>query len=286
MSAVGPGRLRARAHPWLISCVAALRAGAGLCLAWPLASLLASSGVGARSEGDRALFEAGGYLLLEVARVQGPALMATAQGLLPLLGVSLVLTTLCNALLLVGLNQSERLRWSELLRRALERTPQLLAITAGAGLAQVVLVVIGSALVAALPEPLAKPVAATLLQGGAWLVVALSMGAVGGTSDVAKASLVRNDVRLTEALAHAAQITLRRPLLSAWGFVPYSLPFLLGVALAARLTEAVDVSKTGWWRVLAVFVVHQLVIVLAVAMRAAWYARTLRLTATLAPQST
>lgn len=286
MSAVGPAGLRARAHPWLILCVAALRAGAGLCLAWPLASLLASSGIGARSEGDRALFEAGGYLLLEVARVQGPALMAAAHGLLPLLGVSLASSTLCNALLLVGLNQSERWGWSELARRALERTPQLLAITAGAGLAQVVLVAIGSALVAALPEPLAKPVLATLVQGGAWLGVALLIGAVGGTADVAKASLVRHEARLSEALAHAAQVARRRPLLSGWGFVPYSLPFLLGVALAARLTEALDVSKTGWWRVLLVFVLHQMVIVLAVAMRAAWYARTLRLTATLAPRTT
>jgi hypothetical protein len=256
-----------------------------LCLAWPLASLLGSSGIGARSEGDRALFEAGGYQLLEVARVQGPALVATAHGLLPLLGVSLVLSTLCNALLLVGLNQSERLGWSELAGRALGRTPKLLAITAGAGLAQVVLVAIGSALVAELPEPLAQPVAATLLQGGAWLVVALLLGAVGGTSDVAKASLVRHEARLSEALAHAAQITRRRPLLSCWGFVPYALPFLLGVMVAARITEAADVSKAGAWRVLLVFVVHQLVIVLAVAMRTAWYARALRLTATLAPRT-
>lgn len=283
MSAAGPGQLRARSRPLLVLNIAGVRALLGLCLAWPLASLIADSGVGARPEGDRALFENGGYLLLEVARVQGPALVATARGLLPLLALGLLLNAVCSAALLAGLNQQGRLSWVEVARRALERSPALLVIGAGTGLAQLVLALIGSSVAAALPEPLARPVATTLGQAAVWLVVALLVGGLGGVSDVAKASLVRHEARLTEALACASRLALRRPWLSCFGWLPYALPFVSSAALAAQLSELCDVSRPGAWRVLVVLLAHQLVIVVAVAARAAWYARALRLTATHAP---
>jgi len=279
MSAVGPGQLRARQRPLLILSIAAVRAASALCLAWPLASLVAASGIGARSQGDRALFEPGGFLLLEVARLQGPALLAAAHGLLPLFGVGLVLSTLCNAGLLLGLNQSERVSASELAARTLRVAPRVLVLSAGAGLLQVVLVLVGAALADAVPEPLAKPLAATLGQVAVWLLVGLVASAVGGLADVARASLIRHEARLPQALAHAAQLAWRRPALSCFGWLPYALPLALSVALAASITEACDVARSGAWRVALVFVVHQLVIVVAVAMRAAWYARALRLTA-------
>lgn len=279
MSAVGPGQLRARQRPLLILSVAGVRAATALCLAWPLASLVAASGIGARSQGDRALFEPGGFLLLEVARLQGPPLLAAAHGLLPLIALGLLLSTLCNASLLLGLNQSERLSASELVARTLRAAPRLLVLGAGATLLQVVLGLVGAALVDSVPEPLAKPVAATLGQAGAWLVIGLLAGAVGGATDIARAALVRHEAGLSEALAHAAQLAWRRPLLSCCGWLPYALPLLVAVALAARITEACDVSQSGGWRVALVFAVHQLVIVVAVAARAAWYARALRLTA-------
>lgn len=279
MSAVGPGQLRARQRPLLILSIAGVRAATALCLAWPLASLVAASGIGARSQGDRALFEPGGFLLLEVARLQGPALLAAAHGLLPLLGMGLVLSALCNGALLLGLNQSERVSPSELAARTLRVAPRLLLVGAGASLLQVVLGLIGAALADAVPEPLAKPVAATLGQAAAWLLIGLLAGAVGGAADITRAALIRHETRLPEALAHAAQLTWRRPVLSCLGWLPYAVPLVLAAAMAARIAEACDVSRAGAWRVALVFVVHQLVVVVAVALRAAWYARALRLTA-------
>ncbi|HVY32525.1 MAG TPA: hypothetical protein VHB79_38570 [Polyangiaceae bacterium] len=279
MSAVGPGQLRARQRPLLILSIAGVRAASALCLAWPLASLVAASGIGARTQGDRALFEPGGYLLLEVVRLQGPALLAAARGLLPLLGMGLLLSALCNAGLLLGLNQSERIRASELTARALRVAPRLLLLGAGASLLQIVLGLIGAALAGTVPEPLAKPLAATLGQVAVWLAIGILVGAVGGLADVARASLIRHEVPLPQALAHASQLAWRRPALSCFGWLPYAFPLALSFALAARIAEACDVSQAGAWRVALVFVVHQLVIVIAVALRAAWYARALRLTA-------
>ena len=54
MTALGPNDMSARRRPFVVLTLAGLRAAAGLCLAWQLASLIASSGIGLRAEGDRA----------------------------------------------------------------------------------------------------------------------------------------------------------------------------------------------------------------------------------------
>src|SRR4051812_27912095 len=113
MSALGPGEIAARRRPWVIAAIASIRLICGFCLTWPLSSLLASSGIGLFTQGDRALFEGGGYLLLELLRLQGSALSAVLHGLLPIFGVGLVLTAACNAALLVALNTRGRLSRSD-----------------------------------------------------------------------------------------------------------------------------------------------------------------------------
>lgn len=280
MNALGPGEIRARRRPWLILGVASLRILAGLCLAWPLASLIAASGVGLRVEGDRALFEGGGYLLAELLRLRGGELEAVTRGLLPVLTLGLVLTTAGNAALLVGLNLHGRLKPRELLARASERLPALLVLGAGTGLAQLALFIAGLITAAALPDPLNKPVATTAGQAALWLLVALAAGAVGGFSDVVKASLVRHESRLVDGLARAWQCVRHQPLRATFGWVPFALAFLAAVAAAAKLSDLCDVAQPGAWRVVAAFGVHQLVILTAVAARAAWFARALRLVAT------
>jgi hypothetical protein len=52
------------------------------------------------------------------------------------------------------------------------------------------------------------------------------------------------------------------------------------VSAAASLTQWLDVSQGGAGRVMGVLLVHQLVVIGSVALRAAWYARALRLMAT------
>ena len=289
MNALGPGEIRARRRPGLVLGVASLRLLFGFFLAWPLSSLLAASGVGLRPEGDRLLFEGGGYLLLDVLRLRGAELEAVARGLLPVLGLGLLLTAACNAALLVGLNQAPeaplrgRLRLRELrelLARASEHVPALVVLGVGTALAQLLLILGGSIAVAAVPESLAEPVKSTLAQLAIWFLAAVAAGGVGGFSDLVKASLVRHESRLVEALSRAWQCLLRRPVRASFGWIPYALVFLLVALLATQLSQLIDVSRPGAWRVWLVFAVHQLVVVTSVAARSAWYARALRVVAT------
>jgi hypothetical protein len=274
--ALGPGEIRAGRRPLVILSIAGLRLGLGLCLAWPLASVIAASGVGARAEGDRALFEGGGYLLLEVLRVQGEALGAVLQGLLPLFALGLLLTAAANGVLLQALNDDEP-AW---LTRGLRRLPALGVLGLGTALAQLVVWLIGSSVLGGVPEAMMAPQRSTLLQAGVLLVTALVAGALGGLSDLTKASLYRHDASLLVALSRAWNSLKTSPIRRLFGWLPYAAVFLLAAAVGAWLTQQLDVSQRGATRAVAVLLVHQLVVVASVALRAAWYARALRQMAT------
>lgn len=280
MSALGPSEISARRRPGLIATLIGLRLLLGFCLSFPLASLVASSGVGLRAEGDRALFESGGYLLLELLRTQGDALAAAVRGLLPLFGAALLLGAAGNVLLLVALDVRERLTSFDWLARAWARLPAHLVVAAGAALTKALLLMLATIAVAAIPVSPTNPVATSLGQAACMLPFLLLLGAVGGLEDVAKAALVRHDATLEQGLARAVRGAARRPLSTCFGFVPYGAVFVLAALLAAPATEWLDVSQPGVARLVAVFLVHQLVIAIGVVCRAAWFARALRLAAT------
>lgn len=280
MTPLGPGELRARRRPFVVLGVAALRLTTGFCLAMPLQSLIAESGVGLRTEGDRALFEGGGYLLLEVLRLRGAELGAVAHGLLPLLSMALLLGAVANATLFVALNFGGRLQLGEWLPRALRHLPGLLVLGVGTGLAQLVLFGVAAATAGAVPDSMSRPLATSAAQATVWLCGALAAGALGGFADVAKACLVRHDISVVSALRHAGSCSRHRPLRACLGWLPFALCLVTAIMVGARLSEAIDVSRAGAWRLGLVFAMHQSIVVLAVALRAAWYARALRLSAT------
>lgn len=280
MIALGPGQIAARRRPLLLLSLTGVRILAGFCLAWPLSALVAQTGIGLRADGDRALFEGGGYLLLEVLRLRGGELEAVARGLLPVLVLGLLVTAACNAALLVGLNLQGRLQLRELLSRAAERLPRLVVLGGGTALGQFLLLIVGTIAVSAIPEALDRPVAATTAEVLLWLVVALAAGAMGGFSDVVKASLIRHQASLVEALSLAFKCLRHLPIRASFGWVPYAAAFVAVALLAGKLTEIIDVARPGAWRVGCVFAIHQLVVLSSVVARAAWYARALRLVAT------
>jgi hypothetical protein len=276
MTPLAPGEIRARRRPFVVLCLALGRLLGGLCLAMPLASLVSESGIGQRWEGDRALFEGGGYLLLEVLRLHGAAVLAAARGLVPVLLLGLLLTSLGNAALLVALNTEGRLRWPSWSAAALERLPALGALAVATTLAQGLLVFAAALLSSGLPDPLARPQQATALQAALWLAALLLAGALGGFGDVAKAALVRHDSGLRGALERALQAVRTRPFFCLLGWVPFAVPLVASALGAAWLTGVLDVARPGAWRVAVVFMVHQGVILVAVACRAAWFAAALR----------
>jgi hypothetical protein len=268
--------MQARKRPLVVLGIALLRLLGGFVLALPLASLIGQSGVGLTPQGDRALFEAGGYFLIELLRLKGADLVALARGLLPLLGLGLVCTVACNAALLVALNLRGRLELGAWLGRAVARIPAFLVLGCAVGLLQVVLWMGALLVLPAIPTPPHLPRLTTAGHLAGTLVVALLAGAAGGFADIVKASLVRHEVSLTSALSHAWRCWRRRPWICCLGWLPFAGVFVLALVLAAALTEALDVSRPGAWRLLAVAALHQLVIALSVLLRAAWFARTLR----------
>jgi hypothetical protein len=276
---LGPGEIRARKRPGVILALAAVRLGVGFCLAFPVASLIAASGIGERVEGDRALFEAGGYLLLELLRTQSVGLSAAIRGIFPLFLVGLTLTVASNAALLVALNMRERLKLRTWLASTVERVPPLLALSAGTALAQGAVLLVGGVAADALPSSATAPVRSSIAQLAVWALAALVAGALGGFADVVKAALVRHQATLGDALSQALACAVRAPLRTGFGWLPYAALFLLAVAAASQVTTFCDVSRSGAWRVAVVFGVHQLVVVSSVALRAGWYARALRIAA-------
>jgi hypothetical protein len=283
MTPLGPGEIQARKRPLAVLAVAGLRLLLGLCLAYPLASIVADSGVGLGPEGDRVLFEGGAYLLLDVLRLKGADLLAAARGLGLLFALGLVLTAASSGALLLVLNLRGRLRLRDWLPRLFERLPALLALGAGTCVAQGVVLGIAAAVLDSIPAPMARPVATSLLELGVCLLAAALAGAFGGLSDVAKAALVRHQASLGQAVRQAVDCLRRHPARACFGWLPFSLAFAAAVALCAVLTAQLDVSRAGAWRVAGVFALHQLVVVSSIALRAAWLARALRLSATSAP---
>jgi hypothetical protein len=165
------------------------------------------------------------------------------------------------------------------LSQALAGVPAFVVLGVGTALAQLVVVLLGLLATDGIPASMARPIPTTAAQLGLWLLIGLVAGAVGGVSDVAKAALVRNDAGLAAALRHALTSARRSPLAACWGWLPYGSLFVLAWLLAAQVTSTLDVSASGSWRVSAVFIVHQVVSLASVALRAAWYARALRLVA-------
>ncbi len=280
MTPLGPSEIEARRRPFVILTIIGIRIAFGFCLSLPLAALVAESGVGLGERGDRALFEGGGYLLIELLRVRGDALVAAVRGLLPLLGVGLLVGSACNVALLIALDVREGLSSFTWVGRAWARLPAQLVVGAGAALVKVLLLLLASIAVGAVPDSSTNPLATTAAQVLSLLPFLVAVGAVGGFEDVAKAALVRHDTQLGEGLREAVGCARRRPLRAPFGWVPYAGLWLLAMAGVSLVTEALDVSRTGAWRVAAIFTLHQLVIALGVVCRAAWFARALRLVAT------
>lgn len=279
MTALGPGEMRARHRPLVVLSIAGVRLLLGFCLALPLASLVAESGIGQTPRGDRVLFEAGGYLLLEVLRLQGSNLAAVARGLLPLLFAGFVATAACNAALLVALNLRGRLRLRPWLSQAFSGLPALLVLGVGTGLAQLLVLLVGLLATDAVPSSLSRPLAVSVAELSIWVLAALVAGGVGSLSDVAKAALVRDDAGLAAAVQRALACARRAPLTASLGWLPYGALFLAALWASSQLTSTLDVSLAGTWRVVCVFLLHQAVSLASVALRAAWYARALRLAA-------
>jgi len=250
-------------------------------VASPLTRLLSSFGASQHPRGDAILFEPGGVWL-------GEALLLSRTFLLSeLRGSALVCIALCFvalvplATLLEALNDRASRPLSEVIGRGFGRLGSF-GLLAGATLA-IQGAVLGLALLGAgaLRHRLISSVderASDLWALGLAAFGVLVVLLVGVFQDLCRAAIVHDDVGLLASVRRAFGVARQRGASSVGAWASTALLGLASVLFAARIVAALDVARAGQWRVVAVAVVHQLVVLALIMLRATWLARTLELT--------
>jgi hypothetical protein len=251
------------------------RAVAGVMLAAP-ASILAASLVNGQPRGDAVLFDAGGAMLIEVARVARVAaipvaaplgrgtLLAAAFGLVPL------------AVLLAALGRGGRLSAAFVAGRVAQSIGTLALLWGVATAAEV-----AAAVLVALPGlklltawSLGPPLddLATL---GVALAAILAAGAIGVVHDLARVVAVDAQCGFYTAASRAVLAAQFAPLAAAWAFVWRATLALIVVVTAAWATQLIGLSSAP--RIALVLGVQHAALALAAFLRASWLAAAIRL---------
>jgi hypothetical protein len=265
-----PARLRS---PLVVALLASFgsRSLLGWLVALPVVGAVSASGVGALPQGDRALFEAPGFWLIELLLRDYRALGAAVRVGMVLWLAALCLRVLPSALLFaVAANPQAPL--AESARRSLAAARRFLALGIAELLSLLLLLVLASAGLglaqAARTENEARaalgPLAATLLGS-------LLLGACGVFFDCCRRATL--DSGLRDSTRSAARLLRERGAPLAAGYLLFFGAGTLAVATAARAVEALDLSQPGALRVTAVFLVHQGTVLALCALEALWIAR-------------
>jgi len=257
----------ARRRPGAILGVFAVEAIAAWMLAAPWAETFART-LGGHPDGDRAFFEPGLRLIVDLEAKLGAVLAALFAATSIGLAVYAVVSVLTLGALIAALNEP-----SLSLRRAIGRGAEtyfrLFAIGAASFLARVIAFVLlavipAYSLSSRFSDPRRGAMVALIVVGAGLFVVAV----LGAVTDLARARVVARDESALDAMGGAVrdrQAVVAQTLLSIPRFVA-SLGLL---GYAAALTTAAQ-------SVLVIFLVHQLVAVLRVGLRASVLSRALR----------
>lgn len=264
MSADEPLPAWRRPLPLALAAGYVYRLFAALVLALPTVVVLSGSGVGSLPRADARLFDPGGLYLLEVLVRSGELL---ASALLPTLALAVVLGF---GGLLPELWLLRAIAPAATPRPALRRLVGLALATWGARLL-VGLLTLGLALTARSFFASARDERLPLLAVGGTVAFGLLLQAVVSLwHDLAALELVGRGASLSEAVLAA----LARARVSAAALVArYASTWLLGLAAllgAAAVVGALDVARGDGWRSASALVVHQLAVLVTLALRAAW----------------
>jgi hypothetical protein len=246
-------------------------------LALPVVGALAGTGVNDFPRGDRSLFEPGGLMLLESMR----ALLPQMSGLGTTSFVSAFLFSaflvVPHAVLLAAMSRGEKRKVSEVVAQAVARLPSLYSLTIAGFLLKCLvfggLILCGGFVSDQLSgsDPRTGDLAFLVVIG----VAALGWIAAGIATDLARAASVHGPGSMREITLAALRTLRSRP-----GRIAGSYALRLGsafalIALAAFVTEKLDVSRSEPWRFVAVAVLHQLVALTLAFLRASVLAQTL-----------
>ncbi len=272
--------MRARRRPAAIALLWGYELLLAALLAWPAGAYV--EGVyGGHPQGDAALFRPGALALMDLLARARPVMSALGAHVSPLLGVGVVLGLFPLALLVVQIAHATPSRRAPPLVASLARAwamfPRLFALMLALGLAQLLILVGGVLAAGAIAESTTTSLGEARAQQ-LGIVVFLLFGALvasaGVLHDVARTAAIRFDVGPLRAARLAAN-ALRRGwvgLLWSWGWrlAIGWLPVVMAAALSARL------AGRGVAAFLALALMHQLVVLARVALRASWLAKALR----------
>jgi len=223
-------------------------------------------------EGDRSLFEAGGFRLLESLRLGRPSLAAAAESGMLIGGFVAVLGLLPLAASLAVLEDPKNRR-GEVAKRAVELFPTFLKLGATTLFFQGVIIAVAAAVAPTLSgfagvirnEQARDVVAlAALLPAGAAVV------GLGVWQDFARAAAVLGETRAIDAAGAGWAALARRP---ATALFSYGATIALGwatVAISAAAVGFMDVSRPGAVRLVATFALHQATLFVVAGLRVLW----------------
>ncbi len=256
-------------------------------VASPVVDAIAATGIGRHPSGDAALFEPGGLLLFEAARLAMPSLgpAAGTTGLLIL--VSAVIGLLALAALMVALAHDGRLRFSAWGAACAAHFPAFFVLWGMAcvlqGIVLLLALLVFTVLHGALAHRMTEP-AADLSATAAALIVLPLVFVVAALQDLARAAVVRHGVGSGPGVRIAWRAARGAPWAAALGWSWPALASVSIVVAAALLVDRIAVEKAGSMRVSGAWMVHQAAAFALVALRAAWLVRALRLVAGVAPE--
>ncbi len=227
--------------------------------------------------GDRALFEPGGFYLLEALRLGGAPVPGALEGA-AVVGALLAFVGLFPLAVALEVLRRPSASLADAVRRGAARFPTFAVVGAVTVLAQTAVITLASAVLGALPfhsflnERNADGLLVVLAA-----VPALVVFALGVVEDLVRAELVSGAEAWVPALLRALRTLRFRPgdVLRRLWLPSLGAPLLALGAMFA--TTGIDVSRPGAVRISTVFVMHQLVVLGIVVLRTGWFRGALAL---------
>ncbi|HLV21291.1 MAG TPA: hypothetical protein VKZ49_10425 [Polyangiaceae bacterium] len=267
---LAPGNRRAIVLFWLCRLFAAWLVAA------PLAAVFAGSGIRSYPQGDALLFEPGSVLLVEVVRLELPALVGALR-----VGLWIALATAVALLfplvaLWVSLAAPARLGWGTLAARSIDHVPAfalLGGLSLGAKALFALVALLFATALSGLSSRMSEPTAdGTALALG--LATLLGMGAIDLVFDLARAARIRSGVGALAALGVALGVGRRQPLPPALAFYAATGASAGGVLVTAAIVGWLHVER-GPARFALAALLHLAMSLALVAVRAWWLRRAL-----------
>ena len=273
--------MRARRRPLVIVAMWGLELALGILIAWPMASVVRAA-YGQDPMGDAHMWKPGGLELLNLllhsdyARSAALTHAALVLAIVTVLGIFPMAALITSVAYTTSDLRAPPLR--KLLARAADSFQPLMILMLLVTFVEVIFVLIAVLAAEGLSGALAPRLGDARAEQLGLAVLLLFLGCacvVGVVHDLARAAVVRFRVGSMRALRLAGNALRQTPTNAVWSWTWRTsaglVPLVIGAAVAAKL------GGRGGGALLGLMIIHQLVILTRVALRASWLAKALRL---------